>query len=248
MKRNVSHRRLLFAAVAAAVVRLYLMGVPIDASELRIGEQAQSQPVDNCVACHQKQSDEAVSLFPSSTHGRTRKTCASCHGGVASAADKVAAHGGRFIGQASSNQVLTMCGSCHAGVLASFKTSRHFPEKRDVPRVDCVRCHGAHAIGSPSHAVSFAYYCTGCHGLEYLPRLPEELQRTLSMSDDLGDQIRAAQSAGRSLSPEESGRRRELRRAIADLVHRTDTQGAVQKAATIQEQIRALSKSVASKQ
>ncbi len=206
-----------------------------------------SQAADNCVACHEKRPDDPVNLFKSSTHGRTRKTCSSCHGGDGSASERASAHSGRFIGQPSSNDVLSMCGACHQAALAAFKTSRHFPDHRGSPRVDCVRCHGAHTVGSPSRNFSFANYCTGCHGLEYLPGLPGEIQKTLSMSDDLSDSIRALESNGHPLSADETQQRKEIRRSIAEIVHPTDLKGGLLKAAEVQERIRDLSRIIEKK-
>ena len=203
-----------------------------------------SQAVDNCVVCHEKRPDDPANLFRNSTHARTRKTCSSCHGGDGSASDKASAHSGRFIGQPSSNDVLAMCGACHQTALAAFKTSRHFPEHRGSSRVDCVQCHGAHTVGSPTRNFSFATYCTGCHGLEYLPGLPSEIQKTLSMLDDLTDAIRASESRGRALSSEGSQLRKEIRRSIADIVHPTDLKGGLQKAAEVQERIRGLNQAI----
>lgn len=200
-----------------------------------------SQAVDNCVSCHEKRPDDPINLFKRSIHGRTRKTCSSCHGGEASAAEKASAHSGRFIGQPSSNDVLAMCGGCHQAALAAFKTSRHFPEHRGSPRVDCVQCHGAHTVGSATRNLSFVNYCTGCHGLEYLPGLPAEIQKTLSMLDDLRDAIRALESNGRALSVDEAQRRKEVRRSIAEIVHPTDLKGGLLKAADVQKRIRDLS-------
>jgi hypothetical protein len=196
------------------------------------------------VACHEKRRDDPANLFRNSIHGRTRKTCSSCHGGDGSTADKAGAHSGRFIGQPSSNDVLAMCGDCHQTALAAFKTSRHFPEHRGSSRVDCVQCHGAHTVGSPTRNFSFATYCTGCHGLEYLPGLPGEIQKTLVMLDDLTDAIRASESRGRALSSEGSQQRKEIRRSIAEIVHPTDLKGGLQKAADLQERIRGLSQAI----
>ena len=203
-----------------------------------------SQAVDNCMACHEKRSDDPANLFKSSAHGRARKTCSSCHEGDGSASERASAHSGRFIGQPSSNDVLAMCGACHQPVLAAFKTSRHFPEHRGSSRVDCVQCHGAHIVGSPSHNFSFASFCAGCHGLEYLPGLPGEIQKTLVMLDDLSDAIRALESKGRVLSAAETQQRREIRRSIADIVHPTDLKGGLLKASGVQERIRDLSQAI----
>ena len=137
-----------------------------------------------------------------------------------------------------------MCGACHQAALAAFKTSRHFPEHRGSPRVDCVQCHGAHTVGSPSRNFSFAYYCTGCHGLEYLPALPGEIQKTLAMLDDLSDAIRALESSGRALTADQKQQRKEIRRSIADIVHPTDLKGGVSQTVEVQQRIGDLSRIV----
>ena len=203
-----------------------------------------AQAADNCVTCHEKRPDDPANLFKISTHGRTRKTCSSCHGGDGSASEKAGAHSGHFVGQPSSGEVLVICGECHQAALAAFKTSRHFPEHRGSPRVDCVQCHGAHTVGSPSRSFSFAYYCSGCHGLEYLPGLPGEIQKTLAMLDDLSDAVRALESSGRALTADQKQQRRDIRRSIADIVHPTDLKGGLVKAADVQQRIGDLSRNV----
>lgn len=182
------------------------------------------QQEDNCSACHQKNGDQTVSLFARSTHARSGITCNRCHGGDSFATEKQAAHGGRFVGKPSSNDTLAMCGSCHRAQLASFKTSRHFPERRGVARVDCSGCHGAHLVGAQSSNFSFGYYCAGCHGLEYLPELPAELQKMLAVADESRRITRAIEEAGRKPSDEVSNRRKEIRRLISEIVHPTNLQ------------------------
>jgi len=137
-----------------------------------------------------------------------------------------------------------MCGACHQAVLATFKTSRHFPEHRGGSRVDCVQCHGAHTVGSPTRNFSFANFCTGCHGLEYLPGLPGEIQKTLSMLDDVSDSIRTKESAGRVFSADEKQQRKEIRRSVADIVHATDLKGGILNAAEVQRRIEDLSRAI----
>ena len=230
--------------MVVAASTLSFTGFNLDRSVQAGSEVSASQAVDNCVACHEKRADDPAGLFKKSTHGRTRKTCSSCHGGDGSASDKAGAHSGRFIGEPSSNDVLAMCGACHQTALTAFKTSRHFPEHRGSARVDCVRCHGAHTVGSPTRNFSFASYCAGCHGLEYLPGLPGEIQKTLSMLDDLSDSIRESELKGRALPVEALQRRREIRHSIAEIVHPTDLKTGIQQAADLQERIRSLSQAI----
>lgn len=180
------------------------------------------QQGDNCGACHQKNGDQTVAIFARSTHARSGITCNRCHGGDPFATEKAAAHGGRFIGKPSSNDTLSMCGSCHKSQLAAFKTSRHFPERKGVARVDCSGCHGAHLVGAQSSNFSFGYYCSGCHGLEYLPELPSELMKMLAVADESRLLLRAIDDAGRKPSDEIVKRRKEIRRLVSEVVHPTD--------------------------
>ena len=184
----------------------------------------EAQQGDNCSACHQKNGDQAVTLFARSTHARSGITCNRCHGGDPFATEKQAAHGGRFIGKPSSNDTIAMCGSCHRAQLAAFKTSRHFPERRGVARVDCSGCHGAHLVGAQSDSFSFGYYCAGCHGLEYLPELPTDFQKMLAVADESRRITRAIEDAGRKPSDEVISRRKTIRKLIGEIVHTTTLQ------------------------
>jgi cytochrome c553 len=179
---------------------------------------------NNCAACHKQKTAETVALYLSSVHSLRGYECDRCHGGDATAEDKAQAHAGNFIGQPSPSEVVTMCGSCHRAQSASFKTGKHFPRGKE-PRVDCSQCHGAHAVGSLRN-FSFAYYCAGCHGQEYLPQLSDDFQKMLALADSLND-------AGNSISEEATERRKEIRRRIGEIVHRTDFEGARARTAEI---------------
>jgi hypothetical protein len=193
----------------------------------------ESRQGDNCGACHQKNRDQTVGLFARSTHARSGITCNRCHGGDPFAAEKAAAHGGRFIGKPSSNDTLAMCGSCHRAQLAAFKTSRHFPERRGVARVDCSGCHGAHLVGAQSSNFSFGYYCSGCHGLEYLPELPSDFMKMLAVADQSRLMTRAIEEGGRKPSDEIANLRKEIRRLVSEIVHPTDLNAGHEKIAEI---------------
>jgi Cytochrome c3 len=187
------------------------------------------QSSHGCLACHTRQKGAAVELFSQSTHAKAGLKCDNCHGGRAGASSKEAAHANNFVGKPSPNDTLAMCGSCHTIQLATFKTSAHFPERRGAPRMDCSQCHGAHTVGSTSRNFSFALFCTGCHGLEYLPQLPQEFQKMLSLVDDEKDLIAALESTGGKASDTVLKRRREIRRMVAEIVHSTNTQGGIEK-------------------
>src|SRR5262249_54318869 len=186
-----------------------------------------------CFACHQKNGDETVGLFLSSTHARRSISCKECHGGDATATDKQTAHGQNFIGKPTANQILEMCSACHKGVMDVFKTSLHFPEKIQQSRLTCTQCHGTHTIGKLTKPSEFAVTCTNCHGLEYLPALPEPLQKILKMDDEVRDALSDLERENRKPSEEISKQRRELRHQIAEIVHATSTKSAIEKAPII---------------
>jgi hypothetical protein len=119
-----------------------------------------------------------------------------------------------------------MCGRCHREQLVLFESSRHFSQAG--PRLDCSQCHGAHGVGAPGRAFSFAYFCSGCHGLEYLPALPAEFQKMLELVDRL-------QQAPVDLAPEAASGKKELGRQIGRIVHGTDLSGGLQKIPDIVE-------------
>lgn len=187
---------------------------------------------DNCVKCHAQsigRAAEVVKIHLSSSHGRVGGGCSDCHGGAPEQTDKAKAHSINFVGKPDRNGTLAMCGVCHQPQLAQFKTGKHFPEKQGIPRLDCAECHGAHAIGNQPETFSIGQFCVGCHGLEYLPPLPQEFQDLLNLSDDLRDALRILTSKGRQLSDEINKQRKEIRRSTAELIHPTDRAGGAER-------------------
>lgn len=190
-----------------------------------------SKKQDTCIACHQKNADETIDLFAHSTHSRSSLSCNDCHGGDPMANEKQAAHSQNFVGKMISNQILERCGSCHQAQLATFQSSRHFPAQKNMARVDCVQCHGAHTVGKLQGDSNFAYVCTGCHGLEYLPELPLAVRKTLDMTDEIRNLLRDLEGKGVKPTEESVKLRRELRHEVGQRVHATDAKG-VQENAT----------------
>jgi cytochrome c3-like protein len=188
-----------------------------------------NQATDACAGCHQKLGDKIASLYLMSTHSASAIGCYRCHGGDPFADDKQKAHGERFVGRPSVLQVVEMCGSCHKSQLSIYKSGRHFQDKRGKPRVDCVQCHGAHTVGAPAESFRFAFMCSDCHGLEYLPELPEDFRKLLSVADESAERVRAAAKSGRAVPDHALSLRREIRRKIAELVHSTDLGGGLEK-------------------
>lgn len=209
---------------------------------------AQAAGIDNCMACHEKNRDETVGFFAHSTHSRRSLSCKECHGGDASAAEKTIAHGQNFIGRMSSNQILERCGSCHKTQLETFKTSRHYPERKNLARVDCVQCHGAHTVGKLIGDSNLAYVCAGCHGLEYLPELPAPLRKTLVMTDEVRDLWRDVEAKGVKPTNESLSLRKELRGRLGTWVHGTDVKAAQENGDTFVEMSNRLKSLLAEKQ
>jgi mono/diheme cytochrome c family protein len=180
---------------------------------------------DQCSACHRKQDEKILSLYSQSAHAKSGKGCNSCHGGDADGATKEEAHSGGFVGKPNSDQAVRMCGSCHRSEAAQYRASRHFPVQKGVSRVDCVECHGAHTVGAPARSYSVAYFCSGCHGLEYLPGLQQQFQDMLKLSDDLRLAFQDFTEAGHTPSDEMLKRRKEIQQLTGEIVHKTDLEG-----------------------
>jgi mono/diheme cytochrome c family protein len=184
---------------------------------------------DSCAACHQKQDEKILSLHSHTAHAKAGKSCASCHGGDPTAASKEDAHSLNFVGKPGSDQVIRMCASCHRQEAAQYRASHHFPAQKEVSRVDCVQCHGAHTVGAPAGGYSVAYFCSGCHGLEYLPGLQQQFQDMLKLSDDLRDAAQRLADAGHPPSEEVAKRRKEIQQLTGEIVHKTDLEGGTAK-------------------
>ncbi len=72
-------------------------------------------------------------------------------------------------------------------------------------------------------------FCAGCHGLEYLPALPEAFQKMLDLTDELGAEFRRLAESERAPLAEVTKRRKEIRRLTAELVHSTDLEGGLER-------------------
>jgi hypothetical protein len=206
---------------------VFILWVLLAGAAVFHGSAPVSAQVDNnCSGCH-RNSGQIVSIFQTSTHGRSGLGCDRCHGGDPSQAEKTKAHAGEFVGKPDTAATLEMCGRCHREPLEFFKSSRHVAVRPNAARLDCVECHGVHAIGAYSESFRWPQFCAGCHGLEYLPALPRPFQEMLSLADDLGDGLhRLAQKS--AVKPELIQRRKEIRHMISELVHKTDSKGGVE--------------------
>src|SRR5712692_9826031 len=180
---------------------------------------------DNCITCHRKQKDkrsQVVSIYQTSAHGSASIGCDGCHGGDQSQSEKNRAHAGHFIARPDTAATLEMCGKCHRQPLEFFKGSRHVAARPNAGRLDCVECHGVHGIGAASESFRWPSFCAGCHGMEYLPQLPRPFQEMLALADDLSDGLHRLEVKGRAPGEELTGRRKEIRHMISELVHQRD--------------------------
>jgi hypothetical protein len=144
-----------------------------------------------------------------------------------------------FVGRPTPIQTLAMCRPCHAQIAEVFTTSRHYMQ-HGMARLDCVHCHGAHAIGGSRSNASFAYICAGCHGLEYLPALPPEFQALLEKRDELTPLLLSATAPSGPRGDEFLRHRGEVRAGIAALVHATDTANGMKEIPRLIERIEEL--------
>lgn len=180
----------------------------------------------SCIGCHSRAEGTAravVDLHAGSSHRRIG--CEACHHGQADAEEKSRAHSGNFVARPSGAQTLTMCAACHELPLELLKTGRHFRRDLGTARIDCVTCHGAHTVGNPPETFAFTQLCAGCHGLEYLPRLPASIQQLLDASDQLRRALKAAEARATTIPSELIDGRKDIRHRVSAIVHPTDTSG-----------------------
>jgi len=223
---------------------LLLAGVSI----LRGSAAVRGQGEENCSTCHRQQKDNSVvTIFKTSTHGRVGITCDRCHGGDASQTEKTKAHADHFVAKFDTAATLEMCGRCHRQPLEFFKSSHHVAARPNAPRLDCIECHGVHAIGAYSESFRWTQFCVGCHGLEYLPALPRPFQDMLAMMDELNDGLHRLEQKG-SIKPDLIQRRKEIRHMISELVHKTDSKGGAERIPHILESGRTLKRQIESEE
>jgi cytochrome c553 len=206
------------AAALFAVLLLFCWSASAD-KQTKTGSDAGAS---SCADCHGKRRDNIPQLYSRSTHASAAISCTDCHGGDPAAADRRTAHGKQLLGRPDPNQTLAMCGSCHKTELEALKSSKHFTERRNAPRLDCAQCHGAHTVGAQPPNFSISYFCSGCHGLEYLPELRPDFQKLLAQTDDIRLKVYEIRQRGDSLPNDLEHRRKEIRRLTAEIVHHTD--------------------------
>ena len=242
--RSVSRQRLSLMVLS---LWLGLAGVGI----FRNAAPVAAQSKDGCIDCHSHQKDktgQVVSIYQTSTHSRVSVGCEGCHGGDSSQSEKGKAHGAQFIARPDASATLEMCGQCHRQPLESFKLSGHVAARPNAARLDCVECHGVHAIGAASESFRWPQFCAGCHGLEYLPQLPRPFQEMLAHADDLREGIHRLEAKAGEPARDLIVRRKEIRHMISELVHQTDSKGGMERIPRILELGAALKRQIASQE
>jgi cytochrome c553 len=219
----------LFAVARVVAESLYYSGGSIELAQ----QGAPASEINSCASCHRQTTREVFAAFTGSTHAQMGITCDGCHGGDASEKSKAKAHGSNFVGRPNAAETLALCSACHTNQFEAFKTSRHFPEQKSAPRMDCAFCHGSHSIGSPASTMSFKLQCSSCHGLEYLPDLPVELQTIIGAADEQKASLASILKSGRKPSEQLLRLRARARRLISEIVHRTDVKRAKESLAEI---------------
>ena len=175
----------LACVVFPAVVMLACTGVGTASA------QTAQTAANGCVACHASLPDARLSAPPAALQGDVHQThgfsCVDCHGGDASAAEKLAAHNAAkgYRGKPSGKDVITVCARCHSDAelmhkfaprqrvdqAAEYATSVHGKRlaSGDTQVATCISCHGAHGVRlvndakSPAFPTNVAATCGGCH-------------------------------------------------------------------------------------
>jgi len=139
---------------------------------------ALAQQGPGCAICHApEQTADAGGAHALSA------SCVDCHGGDATQADKLLAHGKGFSGTIDRKAVPELCSRCHSDArrmnpyglqtdqFAQYQTSRHGESlaKGNLQVAVCTDCHGVHGIlrardpRSPVYAANVPATCGRCH-------------------------------------------------------------------------------------
>ncbi len=124
-----------------------------------------------CATCHEAQRED----WTGSVHALHGVGCVKCHGtDEVDPANAKLPHlkrptfriGARRVSGKRRTESPELCGSCHTGVLESFKGSTHYELTQDEEEQKvkgCVSCHGHHRTGPASIRTILAESCVKCH-------------------------------------------------------------------------------------
>ena len=168
--------------------------IPIVVPTPVIHKSAVSATQDACVTCHTTQTGQSVQMvndWKGSIHAERNVTCADCHGGDATKADKATAHAlsAGYVGVPKLVDIPALCASCHARIeamrqydvptdqYAKYLTSVHGQKlaQGDMKVATCATCHESHATKKTDdptakvYALNVPALCASCHGnAEYM--------------------------------------------------------------------------------
>jgi hypothetical protein len=108
-----------------------------------------------CQQCH----NEAAADVAKHPHSAKQVQCDACHG--TSEKHRLASGNVAPDRVATREQVVSLCGTCHAAQRKSYETSRHWAVLQSGTKsAQCATCHGNHA---PRAVAAMASTCQRCH-------------------------------------------------------------------------------------
>lgn len=148
----------------------------------------------------------AVEAYRNSVHGRTlldeghtsAPACADCHGSHGATPPRA-----QDVGQ--------VCGQCHSVVQDHFQESPHAHPSSGGAAVECIACHGNHAVAVPTEAMFSGDekgHCGECHpqGAGTALQVADELRAGITGLEraivEAGEDVRNSASRGLFLGPE----------------------------------------------
>jgi len=171
-------------AFAAAATLAFIVSAPQHLSA--------QDAIDSCVSCHaalpQTELSSPAAAFRTDIHNQRGFRCIDCHGGDATAQDKVRAKDPSkgYRGRPTGGQIVATCARCHsdAAFMRKFAPRQHVDQaaeyatsvhgKRlaagDMKVATCASCHGAHGVRQVNDAraavfpTNVAALCGSCHG------------------------------------------------------------------------------------
>ena len=189
---------------------------------------AEASAQSRCADCHFANMRPAfashISDWDASAHARTAVGCEGCHGGDASTFESFMAH--RNVLPPSNpaspvhrSNIVTTCGTCHAGPFVAFQKSRHFELlKAGNPSVPtCVTCHeeAGSRLLSPK---SLEGQCASCHGAGKAAARPEFPLKGRTMLEGIRDARSLLKEANRLIARVKDTTRRARLQAMAQQV------------------------------
>lgn len=144
------------------------------AADAGIAKATGGAKVDQCAKCHAEQGPARLRAveFAKDVHGKRSLTCASCHGGDATATTAEAAHAKGFTALPKDHNAVTgMCGKCHTAPAENWSNGPHRLAKDAAKKPDCVTCHGGHGVAPANIDLIAEPLCSRCHSIDQARRI-----------------------------------------------------------------------------